>query len=297
MSKKFDATLKTLLELSPDDWPVLVGRPRGRAKVINADVSTVTAGADKVLRVNGRPPWLLHLEFQRGPDRSLPLRMHVYNALLEERHGLAVCSVAVLLSPRANLSNLAGTYRQQLKGEPAYLTFTYRVLRVWELPVEPLLTGGPGVLPLAPISAVTEAEVPSVIRRIKERLSEPPLTSEAARLWTATYVLMGLRYKAGWVDHLLEGVGAMEESVTYQAIVEKGRVQELRRVLLLQGTNRFGPPDAQVTAALEAMSNVTVLERLAVRLLKADSWAELLESASKGARRRKQPRNGKPEAT
>jgi predicted transposase YdaD len=77
VSKKFDATLKTLLELSPDDWPVLAGHPRGRAKVINAGASTVTAGADKVLRVSDRPPWLLHLEFQRGPDRSLPRRMHV----------------------------------------------------------------------------------------------------------------------------------------------------------------------------------------------------------------------------
>lgn len=297
MSKKFDATLKTLLELSPDDWPPLVGYPRGRTKVINADVSTVTAGADKVLRVSGRPPWLLHLEFQRGPDRSLPRRMHVYNALLEERHGLPVWSVAVLLSPRANLSNLMGTYQQQLKGGPSYLTFRYQVLRVWELPVEPLLTSGPGLLPLAPISAVTEAQVPDLIRRMKERLSEAPLAPEAGRLWTATCVLMGLRYQAGWVERLLEGVGAMEESVTYQAIVQKGRVQELRRVILLQGENLFGPPDAQVTAALEAISDVKKLEWLAVRLLKAGSWAEFLESLPRGGRRRKQPRNGKPGTT
>jgi predicted transposase YdaD len=296
VSKKFDATLKTLLELSPDDWPALAGQPRGRAKVINADVSTVTAGADKVLRVSGRPPWLLHLEFQRGPDRSLPRRMHVYNALLEERHGLPVRSVAVLLSPRANLSSLTGTYQQQMRGEPAYLTFTYQVIRVWELPVEPLLTGGPGLLPLAPISAVTEAQVPGVLRRMQERLSAATLAPEAGRLWTATYVLMGLRYKSGWVDHLLEGVGAMEESVTYQAIINKGRVQELRRLLLLLGEDRFGPPDAQVTAAVEAISDVTKLERLAVRLLKAGSWVELLKPAPRGPRPRKQPRNGKPES-
>src|SRR5260370_7211014 len=49
------------------------------------------------------PDWILDINFQRGPDASLPRRMHVYNALLEHRHDLLVCSVAVLLTPEAHL--------------------------------------------------------------------------------------------------------------------------------------------------------------------------------------------------
>src|SRR5437879_4328397 len=92
---------------------------------------------------------------------------------------------------------------------------------------------------------------------------------------------MGLRYERELIDELLQGVTAMEESVTYQAIVQKGRqegaVQELHRVLLLQGKKRFGPADAQLTAALKAITDLARLEQLCVRLLKAKSWQELLE--------------------
>jgi hypothetical protein len=63
MSKPFDATLKRLLEESPSDWPVLAGLPRAPVEVIDADISTVTGAADKVLRVRGRPDWIMHVEF------------------------------------------------------------------------------------------------------------------------------------------------------------------------------------------------------------------------------------------
>ncbi len=72
MPKPIDATLKALLEESPASWPVLFGLPAGAATVMDADTSTVSGGADKVLRVTGPPDWILHLEFQSGPDASLP---------------------------------------------------------------------------------------------------------------------------------------------------------------------------------------------------------------------------------
>jgi len=44
-------------------------------------------------------------------------------------------------------------------------------------------------------------------------------------LWTATYVLMGLRYDLALAGELLKGVLAMEESVTYQEIIRKGEAR------------------------------------------------------------------------
>ena len=72
MPKPFDATLKDLVEAYPRDWlaqldlstPVPVA-------VIDADLSTVTAQADKVLRVDEPSPWLLHLELQASRDPGL----------------------------------------------------------------------------------------------------------------------------------------------------------------------------------------------------------------------------------
>lgn len=68
----------------------------------------------------------------------------------------------------------------------------------------------------------------------------------------------------------------MHDSVTYQAVLDEGRGEEARKLLLLQGERRFGPPDAATVAAVRAITDLERLERLGVRLLEVDSWAELL---------------------
>jgi predicted transposase YdaD len=120
--------------------------------------------------------------------------------------------------------------------------------------------------------------------------------AEAGLLWTATYVLMGLRYSPELATQILQGVKAMKESATYQAIVEEGRVEgrqegrvegrqegrvegrleEARAILLRQGTKRFGPPTPQTQAALDTITAIDRLELLSERLLDVESWDELL---------------------
>ena len=92
----------------------------------------------------------------------------------------------------------------------------------------------------------------------------------------------------------------MKESVTYQAILEEGREQGLRegrrkgrkvgreegrkegraeasrRILLVQGTKRFGTPSPKVRRKMTQISDVRVIETLVLRILDAKSWAELL---------------------
>ena len=54
----------------PRDWLALAGvDPAGPVGLIDANLSTITAEADKVIRVGGDSPWLAHIEFQanRGP--------------------------------------------------------------------------------------------------------------------------------------------------------------------------------------------------------------------------------------
>src|SRR5262245_59317605 len=144
MSKPFDATLKHLLELSPLSWADLAGFPAASVEVIDADVSTVTGASDKTLRASGDIEWLLDINFQRGPDASVPRRTHLYSTLLEYRHQLPVRSVVVLLTPKAQLSVISGTHQRGFPGEEPYDTFRYWVLKVWELPPERLLSGGAG---------------------------------------------------------------------------------------------------------------------------------------------------------
>ena len=148
------------------------------------------------------------------------------------------------------------------------------------------------MLPLAPITAVRQNEVPAVIARMKERLESEVEEATAGVLWMATNVLLGLRYSPGFVEPLLQGVRGMKESTTYQAIVEEGRQEgrreerpaEARRVLLRVGEDRFGAaPTPEQRAMLEAITDANRLEELAARACHLGSWAELLEQEPRPA--------------
>ena len=57
---------------------------------------------------------------------------------------------------------------------------------------------------------------------------------------------------------------------------------QTRRILMRQGTVKFGVPDAHVREVLEAISDLETLEGLSVRLLSVSSWTELLASHENG---------------
>jgi len=75
---------------------------------------------------------------------------------------------------------------------------------------------------------------------------------------------------------LFQAVLNMRESVTYQAILKEGRLEEVRNVLLLQGRDRLGVPSAKIIALLFAETDLGRLEALAIRLLHVKTWEKLL---------------------
>ena len=59
MAKPLDATLRNLFELEPAAWLVVFGAPvpdPGLVRVIDSNLSTVTAETDKLVRVGGPEP-------------------------------------------------------------------------------------------------------------------------------------------------------------------------------------------------------------------------------------------------
>jgi predicted transposase YdaD len=274
--RPFDVTTKQLVELHPADWLSYIGLPRGPVEVVNADLATVTAGADRVLRVHGRRPYLGHVEFQSGYEADLGERTLQYSVLLRRRHHLPVRSVIVLLRPAADGPAMTGRLQWRRPDGRSYLTFHYDIVRAWERTVEELLAGGLGTLPLAPLADVRQETLPGVILRMEERIDREAEPGEAGLLWTATYLLMGLRYPRELAARLLRGVRAMKDSVTYQAILEEGETAAARRILLRQGSKRFGPCPPALQATIEGITSVDRLEQLAERLLDAESWEKLL---------------------
>jgi hypothetical protein len=65
VAQPFDITLKHLLEGHPVDCLRLVGLATAASiEVIDADLATVSAEADRVFRVSEPLPWLMHFELQ-----------------------------------------------------------------------------------------------------------------------------------------------------------------------------------------------------------------------------------------
>ena len=299
MSKPFDATTKRLLAFRPDDWLAFLGLPGSGARVIDADLSTVTANADRLLRVELPTPYIGHIEIEAGKNPArLPDRLLRYNVLTAYEHELPVRSVVILLRREAdNRKVLTGLLTYRLPGEEEYLTFRYRIVRVWRLTSRVILRGGVATLPFAPLARdVTAENLPEVIHRMAERIASETSQNEAEDLWAATFVLSGIKYSPEFAAQILRGVWEMKESATYQMIlnegmtqgisqgivqgivqgITQGRMEEARRMLLLVGEGKLGKPSVQTAAAIDAISSPARLEDLGTQLLAANSWDELL---------------------
>ncbi len=113
MAGAFDDTLKHLTELSPEDWVIRGGWRAAPATIIDADIATISGAADKVIRVVGRPDWLLSVDFQAGHDtlEKLP-DLLLYNSALFKRHRLPVRTLLVLLHRGADSPQVTGLYER-----------------------------------------------------------------------------------------------------------------------------------------------------------------------------------------
>jgi hypothetical protein len=290
-SNASDVSAKELIWEGAAEWleRFTIG-PIGKVTIIDSNITTMTAEADKVLMVDGPNPYLLVLEPHSYHDRTLLRRLWYRQVALDYRHNLPVLTVLVLLRKEANSPGLTGSYDRQMPDGWMTNRYNFRVVRLWEEDPETYLKAGLSLVPLAPLTNVTEADLPGLIRRMEELIDKEP-RPRAGKLWTATSVLMGLRYPDELSDQLLKGKRqAMRESTTYQAILREGRQEGImegriegriegeRRLLVRQGTKRFGVPDAATVTAIEAIEDLGRFEALGDRVLDAgiQSWDDLL---------------------
>ena len=68
----------------------------------------------------------------------------------------------------------------------------------------------------------------------------------------------------------------MEESSSYQLIMERGEARGERRTLLRLGRKKFGEPDSATLALVERLTDIDRLETLLERILDVTTWQELL---------------------
>jgi hypothetical protein len=191
---RFDVTTKELVWDGPAEWLERFGvEPPGPAEVIDSDITTLTAAADKVIKVGGPEPYLVNIELQSSYNKDLVETTWFRQAALYHRHRLPVLTVIVLLRREANSPSFTGSFGIRMRDGWQTNQYNYRVVRMWDEDPEPYLTSGINLVPLAPITDVTEDELPGLVKRMEVRINAEPRPS-ASKLWTATYVLLGLRY-------------------------------------------------------------------------------------------------------
>jgi hypothetical protein len=292
MNKPYDATARELVDLGPPDWLDYWGFPvpdPNLVEVVDSNVSTFTAEADKAIRIGGPRPMIVHAEILAGRDLTLLERLFWYNTLLRRRHKIPVWSIAVLLRPGTDGPELTGRYVESFPDKGRNLWFKYDVIRVWQQPPERLLAAGLPVLPLAPVSDVSPERLPEVLAAVATRLKREAAPALQETLWAATKLMLGLNYPderiaqlVKGVDDMILGIRGIEESSVYQSIFAKGkaegRAEGITETLLRTGASRLGAPNEQVKAAIMAISNRERLLQLADRLADASSWDELLAS-------------------
>jgi hypothetical protein len=284
MSKPFDATLKDLAGINPGQFLTDIdGPPALPVRLLNVDLSTVTAAADIVFGLGDPLLEIVHVDAQAGPDAYKHLDVLAYNALLYRQYRVPVHSILLLLRRQAQHGNQTGNIQYAARPQRGKMDFGYEIIPFWERPVDALLTSGLTSLPLATLCRLPEGMSPEegmrwVLTQIVERLQSEGTPELVQRLLTATFVLGGLRLDRRQVLTIFQGVRAMRESDTYQFILDEGRVEGLQRAVLCLGREKLGDPDEANRLALTNLTDLDRLEDILKRTLKVSSWEELLRA-------------------
>ncbi len=172
MTKPYDTAFSRLIDDHLDDWAAyLAGRlgvPAGPATAVETDVSS-NLQADRLIRVAGPQPALIHVELESSSRLGIPNRLLNYNVAAWRTNGEPVRSVVMLLRPSARASDQTGRLTLSHGGVP-YLTFDYVEIRLWEESPDALLAGGPGLAPLALLTNAAEADTDAVFAKFLARL-------------------------------------------------------------------------------------------------------------------------------
>jgi hypothetical protein len=103
----FDVVTKELVWDGPTSWLERLGaRVDGPVELIDTDITTLTATAENVIKINGPEPYLVNIELHSYHGNDLVLTLWLRQVALDYRHNLPVLTAVVLLCKEANSPHL-----------------------------------------------------------------------------------------------------------------------------------------------------------------------------------------------
>lgn len=274
----YDNICKYLAEEYPTafaDW--LLSEATTNIQVLKTELSIEPIRADSLTLLQTSNQ-ILHLEFQTLPtsEPPLPFRMLDYWVRLKRQYRCDIEQVVLFLKS----SNSEAVFTNQF--EDINTTHRYRVIRLWEEDPTPLLNN-PALLPLATLA---KSDLPNAL--LEQVAAQVGMIEEPRRrgnLAACVTVLAGLRFDDNLVNQLFREE-IMQESVTYQRILQKGlqqgqeqgkqqgRQEEARAMISRQLTRRFGIVAPEVREQINSLS-LTQLEDLGEALLDFSTTTDL----------------------
>jgi hypothetical protein len=282
MAMTFDATLKAMGRDSPVGFLTTFDQaPTLPVKLLNVDLSTVTAAADLVVGLGDPLEEIVQIDFQSSAAARKHADVMAYHALLFAHYLVPVHTVVVLLRPEAAHSNMNGAISCAPRPGRGKMDFGSEVVPLWDRPAAELLAADLGVTPLAVLGRLPEGlsleeGLAVVASQLVERLQKEAPTERLKKLLTEALLLTGLRVRRDVAARIFRGVRAMQESDTYLMILDEGQEKATREGILLVGEARLGPPDETVTVQLNNVTDLGRLKRMLRWAATAANWQEIL---------------------
>ncbi len=230
--------------------------------------------ADALLEVRLRgEPALLHIEFQAYDDPDMATRLLEYNVLASRQYEhLPVYSYVIYLRKAGEVA-ASPLVRRFPPGVDVH-HFFFGVIKLWEVPAELFLgTGWTGVLPL--VTLTEGGKRPEVVKEMIDQLA----SAEEYDVLAIAEVLGGLVFKTGpelaWFRKRFSMFqDILRESSVYQEIVEEGRIQEQREMLLKLIQLRFPELEALAKQQSDGITTPEILPSVNFKLLAAQTVEE-----------------------
>jgi hypothetical protein len=272
----YDQAFKILVDLNPNDWALLAGLTVvNNAAGMETELAERNRHLDRLIRVSDdQGDIAIHLEFQAGKSGNrVPIRLIDYSIGVTEKYRLPVHSCVVLLRRPADSPVLTGAYKQRSRGVMPYLTFRYRVVRLWQVPVKTLLLPGSSVTVAGVLSDYGTLTADEIAERIAACINLISDIDTRAMLFTIAYNLAGLRFNDSQADIMFgREISVLEKySSTVQATLRRGEA----RLLLTSAEQLFGAPSQEILDKVRNAKSKKLVE-WNVRIRTAQSWAELV---------------------
>jgi predicted transposase/invertase (TIGR01784 family) len=210
----FDSTCRRLAEQFPEDFASwLLGRQINSVLLNPTELSLDPIRADNIMLLEGESD-VLHIEWQTDPKEVVPMRLADYRLRIHRKSPDKTIHQVVVYLRKTNSPRVYQDYF-----EIAGMYATYRVIRIWEVPVAELMQY-PGLLPFAALGQTDDPE--QTLRTAVQAMQQLPDREQQHETLGAAYLLSGLVLDREMIGKIIRRDN-MRESVTYQAVLEEGR--------------------------------------------------------------------------